>query len=58
MEYVADHGTHADIPVEAIVAAWKEAYGEARVLAWIEGLENADGQTRSDFASEEVWKGA
>jgi transglutaminase-like putative cysteine protease len=57
MEYVADHGTHADIPVETIVAAWKEAYGEARVLAWIEGLENPDGQTRSDFASEEVWKG-
>lgn len=57
MEYVADHGTHADIPVETIVAAWKEAYGEARVLAWIEGLENLDGQTRSDFASEEVWKG-
>lgn len=57
MEYVADHGTHADIPVETIVAAWKEAYGEARVLAWIERLENPDGQTRSDFASEEVWKG-
>ncbi len=57
MEYVADHGTHADIPVETIVAAWKKAYGEARVLAWIEGLENPNGQTRSDFASEEVWKG-
>ncbi len=57
MEYVADHGTHADIPLETIVAAWKEAYGEARVLTWIQGLENLDGQTHSDFANEEVWKG-
>ena len=57
MEYVADQGTHADIPVETIVAAWKEAYGEERVLGWIERLESLDTQASFDFAREEVWKG-
>jgi transglutaminase-like putative cysteine protease len=57
MEYVADHGSHSDIPVATIVAAWKEAYGEARVLGWIARLENLTGETQSDFTSEEVWKG-
>jgi len=57
MEYMADHGTHADIPVATIVAAWKEAYGEARVLGWIARLENLTGQTHPDFTREEVWKG-
>jgi len=39
MEYVTDHGTFADVPVERILAAWKEVYGEDRVLGWIEALE-------------------
>ena len=39
MEYVADHGTFADVPVERILAAWKKVYGKARVLGWIEALE-------------------
>jgi transglutaminase-like putative cysteine protease len=41
MEYVAEHGTFADIPVERILTAWKKAYGEARVQGWIEALERA-----------------
>jgi transglutaminase-like putative cysteine protease len=57
MEYLADHGTHADVPVETILAAWKEAYGETRVLNWIAAFGKMNGQTLSDFASEEVWKG-
>ena len=40
MEYVDTHGVHADVPVDAIVAAWKRAYGVERVAAWIDGLEN------------------
>jgi len=57
MEYMADHGAHADVPVATIVAAWKEAYGEARVLGWIAQLEGLNGQSHSDFACEQVWKG-
>ncbi len=39
MEYVDIHGVHADVPVEAIVAAWKSAYGVERVAAWTAALE-------------------
>ena len=54
MEYVADHGTYADIPVEKIVAAWKEVYGKDRVRQWIEGFEAPDGPARRDFDAEEA----
>lgn len=40
MEYVDAHGVYADVPVEAIVAAWKSAYGVDRVAAWITALES------------------
>jgi len=54
MEYVAFHGTHYDIPVETIVAAWKKTYGEERVKQWIEDLERARGKPVADFYTEEV----
>jgi transglutaminase-like putative cysteine protease len=54
MEYVAFRGVYADIPVDQIVDAWKEAYGEDRVKYWIKGLEEAEGRSLSDFESEEV----
>ena len=54
MEYVADHGTYADIPVEKIVAAWKETYGEDRVRQWIEGFEASAGSSERDFEAEEA----
>jgi transglutaminase-like putative cysteine protease len=57
MEYVADHGTYGDIPVNAIVAAWKDAYGEQRVLKWISQFEKSGGKSLSDMDREEVWKG-
>ena len=57
MEYVCDHGHFADIPVKKIVAAWKEAYGKARVRKWIEGFEKSGGKSHEDFMVEEVWKG-
>ena len=57
MEYVADHGTYADIPVDLIVAAWKSAYGEERVNTWIEGFERSGGSSGRDFYGEEVIKG-
>jgi hypothetical protein len=52
MEYVADHGTFADVPVDRIVEAWEKTYGKERVAAWIAAF-NVRGTCR-DFASEDV----
>jgi transglutaminase-like putative cysteine protease len=57
MEYIADHGTYADIPVEEIVAAWKAAYGRKRVMRWISQFEKTGSKPLSDMAREEVWNG-
>ena len=55
MEYTADHGVFADIPVDTIVAAWKAAYGAARVEGWIQAFETRRG-VRRDFFQETVVK--
>jgi len=54
MEYVADHGIYADIPVDKIVAAWKATYGRDRVNLWIEGYEAQVGASERDFDSEKA----
>ncbi len=54
MEYVADHGVYADIPVDIIVTAWKEVYGNARVNSWIEGFEKSGGSSGRNFYGEEI----
>lgn len=54
MEYVAEHGTYADVPVETIVEAWKEAYGPERVAQWIARFEQQGGRPMRDFMREEV----
>lgn len=54
MEYVADHGTYADIPVGIIVSAWKKTYGKDRVNSWITLHEKSGGKSLSDFSREEV----
>jgi hypothetical protein len=56
MEYVADHGVFADIPLDRILAAWKAAYGEERVRNWIENHEKRDGISNRDFFKEDVVK--
>jgi transglutaminase-like putative cysteine protease len=56
MEYVAHHGTHADIPVAEILAAWRRAYGEERIERWIRmSGERGTGVSR-DFSREDVWR--
>lgn len=57
MEYVADHGTCADVPVDTIVAAWEEAYGKDRVRSWIAQFESTGEKSLSNFDREEIWKG-
>ncbi len=39
MEYVTDHGTYSDLPLEKILSAWKNEYGSRRVEGWIETIQ-------------------
>jgi hypothetical protein len=54
MEYVDDHGTFADIPVDEIILGWEKIYGQARVRHWIEGYEQSDSKAGGDFDREEI----
>jgi transglutaminase-like putative cysteine protease len=54
MEYVDDHGTYADIPVDEIVIGWGKIYGTHRVQDWIEGYQNADIDPGRNFDDEEI----
>ncbi len=54
MEYIADHGAFADVPVAQIIAAWSEAYGGARIQRWINDFEKSGGIIRRDFNQEDV----
>jgi transglutaminase-like putative cysteine protease len=54
MEYLEFYGTYADIPVDAIVAAWKEHYGDERVRRWIKDLDRQGGASDHDFDKEDV----
>ena len=54
MEYVEDHGTYSDIPVNLIVLAWKKAYGSDRVEKWMNDLEKSDGKAGRSFYREDV----
>jgi transglutaminase-like putative cysteine protease len=57
MEYLEYHGTFADIPVSAIVAAWEKAYGEERVRGWMELFSEKEHTPFADFHSQEPWEG-
>jgi transglutaminase-like putative cysteine protease len=57
MEYLGYHGSHADLPLEELLAAWDETYGKERVRTWIEALEKAGEGGELDFFSEEIVKG-
>ena len=53
MEYITDHGTAADIPVDQIVAAWKQTYGAGRVRQWIASFEKSGGKRNRKFENED-----
>jgi transglutaminase-like putative cysteine protease len=57
MEYVTYHGTHADVPVDEILIAWRRAYGEERIEGLIRMFTEHGADTRRDFAREEVYRG-
>lgn len=54
MEYEEYIGEFADIPVDAIVAGWEEAYGRDRVQEMIENLERQGGTSSRDFEKEDI----
>lgn len=59
IEYLADHGTYADVPVSEIVRAWKAAYGARKVQGWIDRNRSREGDPRfsvSDFYREPPMK--
>jgi transglutaminase-like putative cysteine protease len=55
MEYVAFHGTREDVPVDEILTAWKQTYGQRRVEAWIAAYEDTGGQSIRRFNKETVF---
>ena len=57
MEYVEYHGNYGDIPVDAIVAAWKRAYGQDWVEEWIKMFALKEDSQFADFDKEDVWQG-
>jgi len=54
MEYVTYHGTYEDVPLEAILRAWEEAYGKARIDGWIAELEKSGGKSYRNFDTETI----
>lgn len=56
MEYVEDHGAVADIAVDKLLSAWKQAYGEDRFNGWIEMFERSGGRLNRNFYEEEIQK--
>jgi hypothetical protein len=53
MEYIADHGTFADIPVDQILRSWKAVYGRERVRQWIDTFEKSRGKRNRKLENEE-----
>jgi transglutaminase-like putative cysteine protease len=56
MEYVEFLGVYADVPVAAIVSAFRHTYGDERVDSWIRACEERDGESVSEFEREDVWR--
>ena len=57
MQYIKDHGTYADIPVDQIVDAWKAVYGQERVKQWIANFEKRGEKFDHSFISEDFIEG-
>ncbi len=42
VEYLVYHGSFVDVPLDALLAAWRKCYGEARVEFWMSVFDNGE----------------
>jgi transglutaminase-like putative cysteine protease len=56
MEYLAYHGSYADLPLAELLGAWDETYGRERVRNWIDAFEKAGQAPVADFYGEQILK--
>ncbi|BFM17474.1 transglutaminase family protein [Maricurvus nonylphenolicus] len=54
MEYIDHHGSYADIPVDTIMAAFRDKYGNELVQKWIDAFEAMRGIAKRRFSEESV----
>ena len=54
MEYLQTHGSYTDVPVETIMTAFREKYGNTLVQQWIDAFESMRGIARRKFDQEEI----
>jgi len=54
MEYLEFHGSFADIPVDQIVRAFENTYGQERVRGWIESTKKFGNIRRGRFDTEDI----
>jgi len=48
VEYLVYHGSFADVPLDALLAAWRKTYGEARVDLWMQAFKGGQLLERAD----------
>ncbi len=53
MEYIKEHGSYADLPLDNILSAWKSAYGEKRVANWIKSIKESK---NTGHSYDDIWK--
>lgn len=54
MQYMTYLGVYVDVPVDEILASWRQTYGQERVANWIANLEESKGESPSRFEEETV----
>ncbi len=54
MEYIDHHGSYADIPVNKIMMAFREKYGDALVEKWIAAFDAMRGLAKRRFEKESI----
>ena len=54
LEYLVDHGSYADIPVNQIITEFRRKYGDELVQKWIDAFDSMRGIANRRFDQEEV----
>lgn len=54
LEYIAYHGSYADVPIDQIMAEFRRKYGDALVEKWIDAFDRMRGIATRQFDKEDV----